>query len=290
MLQELPPKFDLTGCWLLDPRRSDSLEEILKYHDVPWHLRKVARRVVPTVYMKQAPGQLLLMNVTSLRTIKESWIIDNKKHEAETGRGTIYYSCRFGEDGQSLITTTSCKKPTDTEETVRSLAENGKVLVLHIRIWSHYEDAEKKKEILKMTRIFDRVETKEDPWASPNSPTPLADTMPLVKSPSDPSNKALKDYQFPKVDPTQPPSPTSPTNPTPAANYAALTSTPETILKGDVTPYEVFLTKVFYPNHLAHRPGHVELYKQARELMTSIDRMFIVLVIGLVILHFFKRT
>jgi len=270
-LQEVPHAFDLTGCWLLDPRRSDSLEEILKYHDVPWHLRKVARRVVPTVYMKQTPSELLLMNVTSLRSIKESWIIDGTSHKADTGRGTIYYSCRLGDDGQSLITTTSCKKPTDTEETIRSLAEAEKVLVLHIRIWSHYNDPEKKKELLKITRVFDRVENKEDPFASDYSPN-TAESLPLVRSPHDP------------IDPTVN---SSYTPPPPSAS----SSTPVTVsaTRKEETPIELFLSKVLYPNHLAHKPEHAELYKQARELMTRLDRAFLILVIGLLILHFFKR-
>jgi len=267
---------DLTGCWLLDPRRSDSLEEILKYHDVPWHLRKVARRVVPTVYLKQTPTHLQLMNVTSLRTIKEEWVVDNQFHEANTGRGTIKYMCRLSDDGQSLITTTSCKQANDTEETIRSLAEGGKVLVLHIRIWSHYYELEKKKEILKITRIFDRVENKDDPWAS-TPPTSSAQTRPVPF----PSSTSIS-------------SPTTPLNSIPFSTSAKSTesivsSQPPRKSEEPVTPLELFLTKVLYPNHLSQSPSHLELYNKARDLMVKIDRLFIVFVVALILVHYLKH-
>jgi len=304
-------QLDLSGCWLLDPRRSDSLEEILKYHDVPWHLRKVARRVVPTVYMKHAPNQLQIQNVTSLRTIKETWAIDGKKHEIDTGRGPIFYTCRLSDDGQSLITSTSCKKLNDTEETMRSLSDDKKSLILNIRIWTHYDNPEKKMEVLKIIRTFDRVENAIDPWNSTMTAPSLAESMHVtaddssyLHSPTSPPSASsssttvststsgstatltssagtMSASAFLNTNP----GPTTTTTTTPTGLTPQI-ATP----KADVTPYNQFLTKIFYPNPLVQRPEATGLYKEARDLMAKFDKAFILLILALLCLHFFKRV
>jgi len=59
--------------------------------------------------------------------------------------------------------------------------------------------------------------------------------------------------------------------------------------KADVTPYNQFLSKIFYPNPL-ERSEATGLYKEARDLMAKFDKAFIILILALLVLHFFKRV
>jgi len=170
----------------------------------------------------------------------------------------------------------------------------------------------KKTKILKMIRVFDRVEKAIDPWNSTTAAPSLAESMhrtaddnSYLTSPTLPSTvSSSSSSSYPSS--TTPSTSvgvgstsalTSPT-PTSSGSQPVTTSTTPTSNNTlptqsqpvkDVTPYNQFLTKIFYPNPL-QRSEASGLYKEARDLMTKFDKAFVLLIFALLVLHFFKRV
>jgi len=177
----------------------------------------------------------------------------------------------------------------------------------------------KKTEVLKIVRVFDRVDNSIDPWNSTVSAPSLAESMhrtaddnsylPSTVSLSSTSSSSST-YSTPTTSgsntapsststgtmsatvSTNTQGQTTPTTTTTTATTTVLTggltsqtSTP----KADVTPYNQFLSKIFYPNPL-ERSEATGLYKEARDLMAKFDKAFIILILALLVLHFFKRV
>jgi len=171
----------------------------------------------------------------------------------------------------------------------------------------------KKTEVLKIVRVFDRVENSVDPWNSTVTAPSLAESMQRTandnsylnpsatysssssSSSSTSLGSSISAHSSSSVgtintSPVQPPTTTSTTSTTTTTVSTLTGSTSQTTPPKDVTPYKQFLTKIFYPNPLVQRPEATGLYKEARDLMGKFDKAFIILIFALLVLYFFKRT
>eukprot|EP00475_Leptophrys_vorax_P001771 TRINITY_DN1098_c0_g1_i4.p1 TRINITY_DN1098_c0_g1~~TRINITY_DN1098_c0_g1_i4.p1 ORF type:complete len:155 (-),score=51.56 TRINITY_DN1098_c0_g1_i4:178-642(-) len=123
---EAKVEFDarFAGSFVLDAKKSDSIEPLLVAEGIPWMYRKVAVNIVPTWAITLEGNTFKLLKQTSLRNSESVYILDGAEHETQFSSGTGIYTARL--DAGKLVV--EARVTRDSDKAVTTYVETFEVV------------------------------------------------------------------------------------------------------------------------------------------------------------------